>query len=149
MMPMSILTSGGSSVRGFLAVVTIVMLFAHSVLGCCSHHTHTCGEAHDPVGFHAHGGQGLAACHSHATADSEQSDNEHQQRDDCRDGKCDLGRPANEQVAKSCSLFSQPMALPLSTADQASAGGRLAGDLGATGVLRPVRLHLVNQVLLI
>jgi hypothetical protein len=142
------LVSGGFALRRLLTILTAVMLFAHGMLGCCSHHVHACGQTHDPIA--RMGGNHCAdAAHEHSTGNSERSGHGHQGNDDCRGSKCDLGRPAGEQVAQSNPEFSQPMALPLSEADQASAGGRLGCDLCTTGVLRPVRLHLVNQVMLI
>ena len=134
--------------RRFLTILSAVILFAHAVLGCCSHHVHACGQTHDQMAWM--GAKHCAdATHEHPTGDSDRSSHEHQGNDDCQGSKCDLGRPANEPVIKSYPAFSQPMALPLSEADQAAAGGRLEGDLCGTGILRPVRLHLVNQVLLI
>lgn len=140
--------------RSFLTNLTAVMLFAHSVLGCCSHHVHACGQTHDQIAWMGGnpwmGGNHCAdAAHEHATGESKQSRDEHQGRDDCQGSPCDLGRPADEQVAKSHPVFSPLVALPLSEVDQASVGGQLGGYLGTTGVLRPVRLHLVHQVLLI
>ena len=140
--------------RSFLTNLTAVMLFAHSVLGCCSHHVHACGQTHDQIAWMGGnpwmGGNHCAdAAHEHSTGESKQSRDEHQGRDDCQGSPCDLGRPADEQVAKSQPVFSPLVALPLSEADQASVGGQLGEYLGTTGVLRPVRLHLVHQVLLI
>ena len=134
--------------RRFVTILTAVMLFAHAVLGCCSHHVHACGQTHDQLAWMG-GNHCVDAAHEHSTGDSERSSHEHQGNDDCRGSKCDLGRTADEQVAKSYPMFSQLTALPPSEADQASAGGHAGQYLCAGGILRPVRLHLVNQVLLI
>ena len=142
------LLMGGFVLRCFLTNLTAVMLFAHAVLGCCSHHVHACGQAHGRTAWM--GGNHCAdAAHEHSTGNSERSSDEHQGNDDCQGSKCDLGRTADEQVAKSYSVFSQHMAWPLSEADQASAGGHLGEYLCTDGVLQPLRRHLVNQVFLI
>lgn len=136
--------------RAGLSVLTIVMLLAHAVLGCCSHHVHACGEAHEPVGFHADGTQDLAICHSHTAPDSGQSGTEHQQRDDCQGSKCDFGRPVNEQVIKFYPVLDQWVVLPTSSLQIPAVGGHREQDLCPSDVLlQPIRLHLLNQVLLI
>ena len=134
--------------RRFVTILTAVMLFAHALLGCCSHHVHACGQTHDQMAWT--GEKHCAdAAHEHPTGNSERSSDEHQRNDDCRGNKCDLGRTADEPVAKSYSPFSPLMALPPSEADQASACGQLGDYLCTDGALQPVRLHLVNHVLLI
>jgi hypothetical protein len=134
--------------RSFLTYLTAVMLFAHALLGCCSHHVHACGQTHDQVSWMG-GNRCVDEAHEHSPGSPERSGHKHQGNDDCRGSKCDLGRPADEQVAKSHLVSSQLMALPPSLADQASACGHLGENLSADGILLPVRLHLVNQVLLI
>lgn len=146
--PTADLLSGGLVLRSFLTNLTAVMLFAHAVLGCCSHHVHACGQTHDQIAWLG-GNRCAEAAHEHSTGESEQSRNEHPGRDDCQGSKCDLGRPAVEQVAKAYPAFSQFVALPLSEAERASVGGHLGEYLCTIDVLWPVRLHLVNQVLLI
>ena len=134
--------------RDFLSNLTAVMLVAHAVLGCCSHHVHACGQTHDQIS-RTGGNRCADAAHEHSTDKSERSSDPHQRRDDCQGSKCDFGRLADEQVTKSYPVFSPLMALPVFEANQALVGGRLEEYLCAIGVLQPIRLHLVNQVLLI
>ncbi len=135
--------------RVFLSNLTAVMLFAHAVLGCCSHHLHACGESHGSVGFMDSKHDCPDACSDHSGSSPERSGHEHQGQDDCQGATCHFGRPANEREVKSCHVFCQPAAVPPSEFMPASAGPQLNRDCGATGVLPPVRLHLVYQVLLI
>jgi hypothetical protein len=125
------------------------MLFAHAVLGCCSHHVHACGESHGSVAF-VDGKQHCPdTCGDHSAGNSGQTSHKHQGQDDCQGSTCDFGRPANEREAKSCHVFCQPVALLSSKVMPALAGGLLAHDRRTTGILPPVCLHLVHQVLLI
>jgi hypothetical protein len=135
--------------RRFLTHLTAVMLFAHAVLGCCSHHLHACGESHGSVAF-VDGKQHCSdACGEHSAGSSGQTSHEHQGQDSCQGSTCDFGRPANEREAKSGHVFCQFAAVLPSEVMPDLAGGQLVHDLGTTGVLPPVRLHLVYQVLLI
>ena len=51
-----------------------------------------------------------------ANAEVATKSDEHQGRDDCQGSQCDLGRPVDEQVAKSHPVFSPLLALPPSDA---------------------------------
>jgi hypothetical protein len=135
--------------RGFLTNLTAVMLFTHAVLGCCSHHVHACGESHGSVVFLDGKHHCSDACGDDSAGSSEQTGHEHQGRDDCQGSKCDFGRPANERVSKSCHVVCQPVLLLLSEAAPAAVDGQREHVFGSLGVLPPLRLHLVHQVLLI
>jgi hypothetical protein len=140
---------GGFVLRGFLTYFTAVMLCAHAVLGCCSHHVHACGESHGPVAFVDGAHHCSDNCGGRSAGRSEQTGHEHEGQDDCQGSTCDFGRPANEQEAKSPDVFCQPVAVLLSEAAPALVGGQLEHQLGTPGVLPPIRLHLVHQVMLI
>lgn len=136
--------------RTVVSVLTIVILFAHAGLGCCAHHVHACGHTHDPVGFPADGTQDAAGFHSHTDASAKQAGTEHDQRDDCRGSKCDFGRLVNERVVRFCPVLDPSLALPTSLGQMPAADGQREQDQSTRGVLlRRIRLHLLNQVLLI
>jgi hypothetical protein len=136
--------------RAFLTNLTAVMLFTHAVLGCCAHHEHACGESHGSVAFGGGKHHGSDACGDHAAGNFEPSSgHEHQGQDSCQGNSCDFGRPAKEQVTKSCRVFCQPLALLPSEVLPVLTGGQLEHGLRRTGVLPPIRLHLVHQVMLI
>jgi hypothetical protein len=138
---------GGVVLHGFLSILTAVVLLAHAVLGCCAHHEHACGQPHSHMALTSEH-PCADTTHEHSAVTPEQSHHQHPGSDACRGGSCDLGRPQNEQVGKSA-ISGPTLALPLSAVTHVTVGGRLELDLGTTGVLLPVRLHLVNQVLLI
>ena len=135
--------------RGFLTNLTVVMLFAHGVLGCCSHHVHACGESHGSLGLVDGKHPCSDACGDHSAGGSGQTSHKHPGQDDCQGSRCVFWRPTNDWEAESCHVFCQPAVLLLSEAMPVLAGGRLEHDFGRNGVLPPVRLHLVHQVLLI
>ena len=135
--------------RVFLATFTAAVLFAHAVLGCCAHHEHACGESHGAVGFVDGDHPCSDACGDHSAGGSEQTSHKHQGQDDCQGSTCDFGRPGNEWDAQSRHVFCQSAAVLPSEVLPVLTGVQLEHDLGAAGVLPPVRLHLVYQVLLI
>ena len=135
--------------RAFLATLTAVMLFAHAVLGCCAHHVHGCEKPHGSVAIGGGQHQCSDSFDGHSTGCSGRTAHEHQGQDNCQGSTCDFGRPANNRYANSCDVSCQLVALPPSDVVPALVGGQLKHDLGTTGVLPPVRLHLVHQVLLI
>ena len=138
---------GGFVLRGFLSILTAVLLLAHAVLGCCAHHEHACGQPHSHMALTS---EHLCAdtIHEHPAVTTEQSHQQHPESDACRGGTCDLGRPQDEQVGKSA-ISGRTLAVTLSGATHVTMGVRLQLALGTIGVLLPIRLHLVNQVLLI
>jgi hypothetical protein len=124
------------------------MLFAHAVLGCCSHHLHACGESHGSVGLIDSQHDCPDTCGDHSNS-PERSGHEHQGPDDCQGASCDFGRPAKERDVKSCHLIFQPAAVPPSEVMPALTARPLNRENVATGLLPTVRRHLVYQVLLI
>jgi hypothetical protein len=143
--------SGGLILRSLLASVTAVMLFTHAVLGCCAHHIHACGDAHGSVALGGSQNHCSLSCGDHSAESSGQADHEHQQpgQDDCQGSRCDFGRPTNDREADSGHVWCQSVAVLLSDAMLGLAGSQVDHHLRTTGILLPVRLHLVHQVLLI
>jgi hypothetical protein len=135
--------------RGFLANFTAIMLFAHAALGCCAHHVHACGEPHGSVALVEGTHHCSDSCGEPSAGSSEQTGHEHQGQDDCQGNTCNFGRPANEREAKSGDVVCQPVTLGPFEDVTGLVGGQLEHNLGKSGVLPPVRLHLVHQVLLI
>ncbi|OHB79692.1 MAG: hypothetical protein A2W31_13365 [Planctomycetes bacterium RBG_16_64_10] len=125
------------------------MLFAHAVLGCCSHHIHSCGESHGSIALGAGKSHCSDVCGDHSAGNFGPTGHEQQGRDDCQGSRCDFGRPANEREAKAGHVLCQSMAVLLSDPMPALVGGQPEHERRRTGVLPPVRLHLVHQVLLI
>ena len=107
------------------------------------------GESHGAVGFVDGDHPCSDACGDHSAGGSEQTSHKHQGQDDCQGSTCDFGRSANEWEAQSCHVFCQAAAVLPSEVLPVLTGVHLEHDVCATGVLPPVRLHLVYQVLLI
>ena len=151
MIPRKIVPLGASFLHALLSKLTAVMLFAHTVLGCCSHHVHACGESHGSVAFGVGTSHCSDACGEHSAGNSRQTGHEHQGsgHDDCRGTTCDFGRPTNGREANACYVLARSMDLRSSDPLSALAGGQVEHELGVTRVLLPIRLHLVHQVLLI
>ena len=135
--------------RAFLATFTASVLFAHAVLGCCAHHAHACGESHGAIELVDGNQPGPDACGDHSAGGSEPTSHKHQGQDECQGSTCDFGRPANEREVESCHLSCQAAAVLPSEIPPVLTGVHLEHGVCATGVLPPVRLYLVHQILLI
>jgi hypothetical protein len=133
--------------RGLFAHLTVAMLAAHTVLGCCWHHAHECGQSHDSLsllGWQHHEESphqdvgGCSRCSDHSPAP-----------DGCRAVRCDfVARKA--PPGPFSGAFAPPAVLTLPEAGPASLRMCAAQQVGANGAdLSPIRLHLLLQVLLI
>jgi hypothetical protein len=126
--------------HGLISFLTAALLLAHTVLGCCSHH--------------AHGSDGPAAivcCEEQRQEnDGSRCDHSHKRDANCQGSKCAFVRPAKVQVGD------------LEVAPQLVCAVSSPGDprlilsdspaplfLMPHGPVLPVRLHLMNQVLLL
>lgn len=135
--------------RGFLSSLTAVVVFVHAVLGCCSHHSHACGEMHDSlapiVGDHC-----ADVRHSSTDGSEARSADDHQGRDDCKGSRCEMVRRGYDRPIELSPFVYQFSGPALHLADQVSNNPFFAQNLCTNGILlMPVRLHLMNQVLLI
>jgi hypothetical protein len=125
------------------------VVLAHAVLGCCWHHVHACGEAHDHLALA--GWEHHWAGDDHPSAGCADCSHRGHGRDDCRGVKCSFVVGAKEKPGARLAVSS------FSSAPTAPAADGLAGDarreehlfFGAGSGLLPVRLHLLHQVLLI
>jgi len=124
------------------------VLLAHAVLGCCWHHAHACGEAHDHLalaGWEHHWDVG-----KHPSAGGPDCSHHGHGRDDCRGVKCCFVVPAKEKAGIAPPVSRASAALTFAAADRVSVGSRFEEHLFAAGSQHlPVRLHLLHQVLLI
>jgi len=140
-----------SAVSAILATLAAVSMLAHSLAGCCWHHTHVCEVLADSMaidfpGGHSHAGMLQGACSSaHDCCHGEQREPE-----DCQGNRCvfvtatparasaplqPLGQLAATLVAGENPLPSEL----LSVQDRPAAGAALL----------PLRVHLFYRVLLI
>ena len=74
-----VLTWGGFGLRVFLSNLAAVLLVAHAMLGCCSHHVQAVTDAQGPVWL-AGGCRGLQALHCLSVFRTGQCCDERQQR---------------------------------------------------------------------
>jgi hypothetical protein len=137
----------GFLLRGFLGHLTAAMLAAHTMLGCCWHHAHACGQTHDPlapVGWQHHEEPhhvGAGGCFDPSA--------QARGREDCRAVRCDFGVAKASPHAMSVAP-AQPGVVTMPGADAALLRRSSEQHAGTSKAeLLPVRLHLLHQVLLI
>lgn len=124
---------------GLFRILTAVVLAAHLMVGCCSHHAHACEGNGDVQPAHE-------PCH-----DSHDSGADHSPRTplDCQVGQCTFVSSSNSS-GHSLVQHSQAFALVLLTDKPSLPSAGAQQNFFASGRLLPsVRLYLVNQVLLI
>jgi hypothetical protein len=127
---------------GLLRILTAAMLAVHVMVGCCAHHAHACdGQAHSSCseGVATHDGQ----CPQGG------ADHGHHGPGHCQGSQCSFVSstgPNTHSFARPSLAF----VTPLRDEQYFSIGANFGQRFFATGRLLPsVRLHLVNQVLLI
>ena len=135
--------------RTFVTGLTAVMLLAHAALGCCAHHEHACGAVHGSVAVGGAQHHGSSSCCTHSAGNGGQTGHEHHGQDQCEGFPCDFVRPPTDRYSESRDLSCPPVALSSSCVVPALIGGQREQNLGWTGILPPLRRHLVHQVLLI
>ena len=122
------------------AYLTTTLLFAHTLLGCCSHHAHgSIGPASAPFCQVQHQDDNGAKC-----------DHSHKGDPICEGNKCVFVRPVRVQPGDFVA-WSQFAWVLTSLGDLGAAMGTSPASLPLSphGQMLPVRLHLANQVLLI
>jgi hypothetical protein len=118
--------------------LTLGALLTHLLLGCCWHH------AHDNAPQVASADHDDHPCGSH-----EQPGRRHHDPQQCQQGKCVFVRPSHDQLT--CTPLGSCQAFALSAPNADLVAVRFPGhSLPPTGAhLGPLRLHLLNQILLI
>jgi hypothetical protein len=136
--------------HGFLSNVTAALLALHTVLGCCWHHAHSLAEescmtqsVERPEG---HGGHSDHDCDSTTPVNHDG----HQSPHECQGSTCVFVRPTHDGSQGSSDLL-MDVPLSLSPIAFASTNVRVAEKsfFAPDALLPPLRLHLVDQVLLI
>lgn len=135
--------------RAFVANLTTAMLFAHAVLGCCTHHVHACGQPHGVLAVADAAHHGSEACDSHPSHGNGGSGLPSHEQDDCEGLPCDFGPPADALDAKSFAADPQLVASLSANRTPAVVGTPQAHARDVTGVLPAVPLYLAQHVLLI
>lgn len=139
---------GGVVLRGLCSHLTVAVLLAHAMLGCCWHHAHACGETHDHLAMS--GWQHPSKGNDHHPAGGPDRAHHGHGRDDCHGAKCSFVISAKDGADSSLFASCLFCVLTLPPADRVSVGGVLEPQFPAAGsLLLPVRLHLLHQVLLI
>jgi hypothetical protein len=131
-----------SRMARLVRVVTAAMLAVHVTVGCCAHHAHACrGEAHSSS---FEGG----ATHDEQCCQSE-ADHAHHGLGQCQGSQCSFvssTAPNSNSFAPS----SLTLVTPLLDNQYSSVNTDSEQPFFAVGRLLPsVRLHLMNQILLI
>jgi len=120
------------------------------MVGCCSHHSHGCeGDLSGPIDDLAtHGGH----C-SHATRDGEHSnsgcDHSHHGTSDCQGATCSFLSSSRTVADSFAPTVEAPLAALLNDQPSLARFSPEQCPLSSGRLLLPVRLHLVDQVLLI
>ena len=134
---------------GLVRILTAVVLTAHLTVGCCWHHAHACdnsGHSSPVQGAAIADGQCPESSHSGAG-----TDHANHGPQDCQGGKCSVTaqRPnSGNWLARPSDPLISP--LPISVLSTVGDDYRCDSFFSVAGWLPlPVRLHLVNQVLLI
>lgn len=126
-------------------ILTIAAFAAHILMGCCAHHGHACEATAQAVSECEDSASHEACPEGHGS----DSGHHHHGPRDCQGGQCSFVLPSHG-AGLSLSQLSPAFVVPLVVADvsvvDAAAEQRL---FIANRLLLPVRLHLVNQVLLI
>jgi hypothetical protein len=133
---------GEVCVYRFFVHLTAAVLFAHSVLGCCWHHAHTC--QHDTAS---------AVCdenHAHADHGSPGSEGtSHHNTGICTKEKCVFVRPSIDPMAEGAEMVAISIFGLLPTSDVGLKPVLFSSEWRECSPPLPVRLHLAHQVLLI
>lgn len=126
-------------------ILTAVVLMAHLLLGCCVHHAHACDDMR-----HSPPIRGSAFFETHCSEDCDKdTDHSNPGSQRCQGEKCSFVRPspvANDSPTQPLSVFIVPLIegtispKGIGSEQRFSASGRIP---------MPLRLHLLNQVLLI
>jgi hypothetical protein len=134
-------------VQGLFSHLTAAVLVAHTLLGCCWHHAHRCGQDEGAPGTLA-----SADCTAdHADdADHHAPRHSHHGPHDCLGGACVYIPAGQTRVVALAMDLSPAPGLALCFADQSALMPSVETSMFSAGDLcLPVRLHLAHQVLLI
>jgi hypothetical protein len=134
---------------GFLSHLTAALLAMHTVLGCCSHHEHACGQGCDSTASVE--SSDIHSEHSDDTcgASNSESHGNHGPHH-CQGSTCAFVCPAREAAFSDAFHFDLPS---FACAAHADSLAQVASDswphFTADALLPPLRLHLSHQVLLL
>ena len=128
---------------GLIRILTAATLAVHVMVGCCAHHAHACNRP-----AHSSGPEGVAS-HDDGQCPDHGADPAHHGPRHCQEHKCSFvsstGLDGHWLARPSLALGT-----PLLNDRDTSIGVRSEQRFFAAGRLLPsVRLHLLNQVLLI
>lgn len=118
-------------------VVTLVLL-AHSLVGCCSHHAH----AKDA-------GATAACCHDHVHDSSTPASTPQAPTEGCSEGSCVFLRGDSPAALDLSAALAVRYALPRTETSQPARRIACALILESEDVAPSLRLHLLHQILLI
>ena len=131
------------SMARLVRIITAAVFAFHVMVGCCFHHAHASDcSCQTPTSKADATPDGQCPC--------SQNHDEHQGQHDCQGVKCSFVRTANVTISKSLLMLCQATAVS-STGDVPASRGVSCEQhsLFTARFLWPVRLHLVNQVLMI
>lgn len=133
------------------AGIAATLLAVHSVLGCCGHHAHACPPECIQVELQCScEAQTTVAVHSGQQAPSAQPAHRHQGAEHCRASACVFLTKTSEESANWLGsardgLLMQGPAILLPSSPTHAASSLVQRSIDCP----PLRLHLLNQVLLI
>jgi len=133
-----------SVMHGVLTSLTAVVLFIHTVFGCCWHHAH-CFEHGSTVAVN----QPLKCCRHHQhSSDSKQQEEPCKGNVECK-GTCIYVVPQKVKVEAPQWVAVDLLAVLPLLADQAiGTAGSCEAGWSSPDLVPPVRTHLLHQVLL-
>jgi len=134
---------GRDSLHRFLSYLTVAVLSAHCVLGCCWHHAHVCEHEQGTM---------VALCHGGHADDHSCPANEQQHHPaNCTKAKCVFVRSTNVRVGHDTGFSVSWVDAPILVGNLSSLTPVLPSgwQWACRPPLPPVRLHLTHQVLLI